>query len=110
MSLPLSVPLGLQLGLPFALLFASPFALLPGPAQAGSSEGDAAAGVRAALERGALAAVLLLGRTDGFLGNPLVKIPLPGILNDAVKLLKAKAGNSTSSSTSVPEPWTAGSR
>jgi hypothetical protein len=30
-----------------------------------------------------------LGRTDGFLGNPLVKIPLPGALNDAAKLLRA---------------------
>jgi hypothetical protein len=30
----------------------------------------------------------LLGRTDGFLGNPKVRIPLPGILEDAAKLLK----------------------
>ena len=30
----------------------------------------------------------LLGRTDGFLGNPKVRIPLPGFLNDAAKLLK----------------------
>jgi hypothetical protein len=53
------------------------------------SETDAASGVRAALERGAVAAVGLLGRTDGFLGNPKVRIPLPGFLNDAAKLLKA---------------------
>lgn len=53
------------------------------------SETDAAAGVRAALERGAVAAVGLLGKTDGFLGNPKVKIPLPGYLQDAAKLLKA---------------------
>jgi hypothetical protein len=60
------------------------------PAQAqGLTETDAAGGVRAALERGALAAVGLLGKTDGFLGNPLVRIPLPGFLNDAAKLLKA---------------------
>ncbi|MBX3636353.1 MAG: DUF4197 domain-containing protein [Rubrivivax sp.] len=52
-------------------------------------EGDAAAGVRATLERGALAAVALLGRTDGFLGNPQVRIPLPGALADAEKLLRA---------------------
>lgn len=52
-------------------------------------EGDAAAGVRAALERAALAAVALLGRTDGFLGNPQVRIPLPGALADAEKLLRA---------------------
>jgi hypothetical protein len=56
---------------------------------AGLSENDAAAGVRAALERGALAAVALLGKTDGFMGNALVRIPLPGYLNDAAKLLKA---------------------
>jgi Protein of unknown function (DUF4197) len=63
--------------------------LLPAPAAAALSEGDAAAGVRAALERGALAAVALLGKADGFMGNPLVKIPLPGYLKDAAKLLKA---------------------
>jgi hypothetical protein len=53
------------------------------------SETDAAAGVRAALERGATSAVGLLGKTDGFLGNPKVRIPLPGFLADAAKLLKA---------------------
>jgi Protein of unknown function (DUF4197) len=53
------------------------------------SQADAAAGARLALERGANAAVDLLGRTDGFLGNPKVRIPLPGVLNDAAKLLKA---------------------
>ena len=53
------------------------------------SEGDAALGIRTALERGAVAAVGLLGRNDGFLGNPKVRIPLPGILNDAAKLLEA---------------------
>lgn len=63
---------------------------LHGPAFAlDLSETDAAAGVRAALERGAIAAVGLLGRTDGFLGNPKVRIPLPGILEDAAKLLRA---------------------
>ena len=44
--------------------------------------------MRAALERGALAAVALLGKADGFLGNPKVRIPLPGFLEDAAKLLK----------------------
>ena len=63
---------------------------LASPAQAlGLSETDAAAGVRAALERGAVSAVGLLGKTDGFLGNPKVRIPLPGFLADAAKLLKA---------------------
>ena len=46
------------------------------------SETQAASGIRAALERGAVVAVNLLGRTDGFLGNPSVRIPLPGALNE----------------------------
>lgn len=53
------------------------------------SEVDAASGVRVALERGAAAAVSLLARSDGFLGNPKVRIELPGFLKDAAKLLKA---------------------
>jgi len=69
-----------------AALLAAPCA---GVAHAALNESDAAAGVRAALERGALAAVALLGRTDGFLGNPKVRIPLPGTLNDAARLLRA---------------------
>jgi len=52
------------------------------------SESDAASGVRTALERGATAAVGLLGKTDGFLGNPKVRIPLPGFLEDAAKLMR----------------------
>ncbi len=61
----------------------------PGWAHAVANESDAAAGVRAALERGALSAISLLGRNDGFLGNPRVRIPLPGYLEKAAKLLKA---------------------
>jgi hypothetical protein len=52
------------------------------------NEIDAVMGVRAALERGADAAVGRLGRTDGFLGNPMVRIELPGFLKDAAKLLE----------------------
>ena len=52
------------------------------------SEGDATQGIKVALEKGALAAVALLGKADGFLGNPKVRIPLPGFLEDASKLLK----------------------
>lgn len=55
---------------------------------AGFTETEAAAGVRAALERGALFAVAQLGQTDGFLGNPKVRIPLPGFLKGAGKMLK----------------------
>jgi hypothetical protein len=49
---------------------------------------DASAGVKTALERGAVAAVGLLGRTDGFLSNLKVRIPLPGYLDDAAKLMR----------------------
>ena len=55
---------------------------------AGLTEGDAALGIRAALERGAMVAVDLLGRRGGFLDNEKVRIPLPGFLNEAAKLLK----------------------
>lgn len=72
------------------LVIASAPALLLHPAWAlNLTEGDANAGIRTALERGANAAVALLGRPDGFLGNPLVKIELPGSLKDAARLLKA---------------------
>jgi hypothetical protein len=40
------------------------------------------------LEKGAISAVGLLGVTNGFMGNDLVRIALPGYLNDAAKLLK----------------------
>jgi Protein of unknown function (DUF4197) len=49
---------------------------------------DATSGLKTALEKGALAAVGLLGKPDGFLGNPAVRIPLPGYLEDAANLLR----------------------
>lgn len=52
------------------------------------SQKDASAGVKAALEKGALAAVSLLGRPDGFLGNPKVRIPLRGHLEKAADFLR----------------------
>ncbi|MEY4883196.1 MAG: hypothetical protein RIS34_1050 [Pseudomonadota bacterium] len=50
---------------------------------------EASSGLKTALEKGALAAVSILGKTDGFLGNEKVRIPLPGFLADAAKLLKS---------------------
>ena len=50
---------------------------------------DAASGLKAALTQGAQAAVSLLGRNDGFLGNPKVRIGLPGYLDDAAKVMKS---------------------
>jgi hypothetical protein len=52
------------------------------------SNADASKGLKTALEKGALSAIGLLGVTDGFMGNDKVRIPLPGSLNDAVKLLR----------------------
>jgi hypothetical protein len=52
------------------------------------TEADAATGIRTALERGAVVAVELLGKTDGFLGNPKVRIPLPGFLDEAATVFK----------------------
>jgi len=54
----------------------------------GITESDAAQGIRAALERGAVAAVGLLGRDGGFLNNAKVRIELPGYLHEAAKILK----------------------
>jgi hypothetical protein len=67
--------------------------LLPATARAGGLAGisdlDASKGLRSALEKGALTAVQLLGRPDGFLANPQVHIPLPKALQDVSGLLKA---------------------
>jgi Protein of unknown function (DUF4197) len=49
---------------------------------------DAAGGLKAALSRGTATAIEALGKNDGFLGNPLVKIQLPGYMESAAKLLR----------------------
>ena len=64
-------------------------ALFSSMARAAASEADAAGGIRAALARGAEAAISNLGKADGFGGNPKVRIALPRYLADAAKLLKA---------------------
>ncbi len=53
------------------------------------TDADASRGLKAALENGALAAVRLLGVEGGFLGNPKVRIPLPGWVQDAARFLRA---------------------
>ena len=50
---------------------------------------EASLGIRTALERGAAAAVARLGQRGGFLDDPRVRIPLPGPLADASRLLAA---------------------
>lgn len=52
------------------------------------SNADASTGLKAALEQGAVAAIQTLGKADGFLGNDKVRIPLPGFLEDASKLMR----------------------
>ncbi|MEI8326040.1 MAG: DUF4197 domain-containing protein [Betaproteobacteria bacterium] len=52
------------------------------------SDAEASKGLTTALETGALCAVGQLGRTDGFLANPAVRIPLPAQLDGAAKLLR----------------------
>lgn len=49
---------------------------------------EAVAGLRAALERASQAAVATLGRPDGFLANPKVRIPLPESLTRAESLMR----------------------
>lgn len=73
-----------------AVLAVTMFAWTP-PARANLaaiSNQDAASGLKAALEKGAGVAVDLLGRTDGFLGNGAVKIPLPDSLKKYEKLMR----------------------
>ena len=69
------------------------FLLLPGAAHALSFDqltgNDATAGLKEALTQGAGKAVDLLGRENGFLGNPKVRIPLPDKLDRAGKMMRS---------------------
>jgi len=49
---------------------------------------DATAALKAALEKGSVAAAANLGRVDGFLSNPQVKIPLPESAQRAEHMLR----------------------
>jgi hypothetical protein len=74
------------------LLIASALLLVSLAAPAGLldsiTQKDAVAALRATLSQGAVNATARLGLKDGFLANPQVKIPLPGKLQDAQKLLQ----------------------
>lgn len=50
---------------------------------------QASQGLKLALEKGAIAAVKSLGQPNGFLGNEKVRIPLPGYLEEAARLLRS---------------------
>ncbi|MDB6060430.1 MAG: hypothetical protein JWM78_533 [Verrucomicrobiaceae bacterium] len=75
-----------------AVVLAVPFFVVPSSALALSladlSNKDASAGIKEALTQGVTKAVGSLGAADGFLGNPEVKIPLPGKLAKADSILR----------------------
>ena len=70
----------LFMGVVFSLAHAGPLDAI--------STGDASAGVKEALAKGADYAVSSLGKQGGFLGNDKVKIPLPGYLQKAESALR----------------------
>ncbi|MER2540749.1 MAG: DUF4197 domain-containing protein [Azonexus sp.] len=67
----------------FALFFSLTATLAQAAGLDAISTGDASAGVKEALAKGADYAVASLGKEGGFLGNSKVKIPLPGYLQKA---------------------------
>ena len=52
------------------------------------TKAETADGLKAALNQAVATAVSTLGKTDGFMGNPEVRIPLPGKLQRAAKKLR----------------------
>jgi hypothetical protein len=78
--------------------FAVAVMTLPQPAMARLEDltsREAVAGLKAALEKGSQAAIASLGRNDGFLGNPQVKIPLPDSLARAERFMRRVGMGST---------------
>jgi hypothetical protein len=53
----------------------------------GLTQGEAAMGIRAALDNGIGNALTNLGQVNGYFSNPTVKIPLPGVLQDVQSYL-----------------------
>jgi hypothetical protein len=53
-----------------------------------ASKSETVDGLKAALDQAATKAVAGLGKPDGFMGNPEVRIPLPGKLGKAAKSLR----------------------
>jgi hypothetical protein len=54
----------------------------------GITSREAASALKAALEKGSQAAVAALGRTDGYFGNPRVRIPLPESLQRTERAMR----------------------
>ena len=57
-------------------------------ATATGTKSETAEGLKAALNQAVVTAVTTLGKPDGFMGNPEVRIPLPGKLEKAAKKLR----------------------
>ena len=72
----------------FALVLTLTVAMAQAAGLDAISTGDASAGVKEALAKGADYAVASLGKDNGFLGNSKVKIQLPGYLQKAEKGLR----------------------
>ena len=71
-----------------ALLAAWPWRSAQALNLGGISPAEADGGLKAALDKACQAAIDTLGKPGGFMGNAKVRIPLPGHLNDAGKLLR----------------------
>ena len=80
----MATPLRIFIGLLWLVIFSSARAA----GLEDISQQDSSGALRQALPQGASAAVAGLGRPDGFLGNPKVKIPLPESLQKAEKLMR----------------------
>ncbi|MEP7314571.1 MAG: DUF4197 domain-containing protein [Pseudomonadota bacterium] len=76
------------------LLLAPAVGYTAGATPAGPSPSETSRGLKAALTQAVQVAVDNLGRKDGFLGNPEVRIPLPGKLEKAQGMLKILGLNS----------------
>ncbi|MHB8667774.1 MAG: DUF4197 domain-containing protein [Burkholderiales bacterium] len=81
----MKIVLGLCIGTVVSLLGAVPAHAL---GLADISNKDAAAGLKQALINGSQAAVATLGKPDGFLGNPRVRIPLPESLRKVEGMMR----------------------
>jgi hypothetical protein len=57
------------------------------------SQSEVAAGLKEALAQGVETAIKSLGRTDGYLGNDLVRIPMPDYLDTLVQGVRAVGGD-----------------
>jgi hypothetical protein len=75
-------------GLCGVLLACLASATLAASALSALTSSDRSSGLKTALNQAVEVAVTSLGKTDGFLGNPEVRIPLPGKLEKARKTLK----------------------